>query len=383
MDRPPYARRRAVALAGLLAAIAVAILLTRGGDGDTGSAATSKSRPDPAAAAAVARATRLPIARALGQTLAGTYDGRTPPEDLVRRVQAGQLGGVILFADNTAGGVPATRRAVDRLQAAAKAGGNPRLLIMTDQEGGLVKRLPGAPDRAPAAMTSATVARDQGAAAGRLLRRAGVTMDLAPVADVTRVRGSFLQTRSFGTDPAVVARRACAFAAGLRAQGVAATLKHFPGLGRARGNTDDRRIAIGDPAAAIRSDWAPYARCAGQDRTAVMMSSATYPALTGADTPAVLNVRSYARELPRAGVPSSTLTISDDLDAGALAGRARPAARALRAGLDLLLFARAEGSSARAFRGLLAQVRSGAMPQSRVRDAAAAVLRLKGQLPSP
>ncbi len=383
MDRPPYARRRAVALAGLLAAIAVAILLTRGGDGDTGSAATSKSRPDPAAAAALARATRLPIARALGQTLAGTYDGRTPPDDLVRRVQAGQLGGVILFADNTAGGVPATRRAVDRLQAAAKAGGNPRLLIMTDQEGGLVKRLPGAPDRAPAAMTSATVARDQGAAAGRLLRRAGVTMDLAPVADVTRVRGSFLQTRSFGTDPAVVARRACAFAAGLRAQGVAATLKHFPGLGRARGNTDDRRIAIGDPAAAIRSDWVPYARCAGQDRTAVMMSSATYPALTGADTPAVLNVRSYARELPRAGVPSSTLTISDDLDAGALAGRARPAARALRAGLDLLLFARAEGSSARAYRGLLAQVRSGAMPQSRVRDAAAAVLRLKGQLPSP
>jgi len=383
MDRPPYARRRAVALAGLLTVIAVPILLTRGGDGDTGSAATPKARPDPAAAAAVARATRLPIARALGQTLAGTYDGRTPPEDLVRRVRAGQLGGVILFADNTAGGVPATRRAVDRLQAAAKAGGNPRLLIMTDQEGGLVKRLPGAPDRAPAAMTSVTVARDQGAATGRLLRRAGVTMDLAPVADVTRVRGSFLQTRSFGTDPAAVARRACAFAAGLRAQGVAATLKHFPGLGRARGNTDDRRIAIDDPAAAIRSDWAPYARCAGQARTAVMMSSATYPALVGADTPAVLNVRSYARELPRAGVPSSTMTISDDLDAGALAGRARPAARALRAGLDLLLFARAEGSSARAFRGLLAQVRSGAMPQSRVRDAAAAVLRLKGQLPSP
>jgi beta-N-acetylhexosaminidase len=193
------------------------------------------------------------------------------------------------------------------------------------------------------------------------------------------VRGSFLGTRSFGTDPAVVARRACAFAAGLRAGGVGATLKHFPGLGRAVGNTDDGRIAITASAARIRSDWAPYDGCAARDRTLVMMSSATYPALLASGAPAVLDPATYARELPRAGVPAATPTISDDLDAGAIAGRDHPARRALRAGLDLLLFASAEGS-AQAYRGLLADARAGTIAEPRVRDAAAAVLALKAAL---
>lgn len=209
--RPPYARRRAVALGGLLAVIVVAVLLAVGAFGP-GSRDSASARQ----ATATARADRLPIGRALGQTIAGRYRGRTPSAAFLRRVRRGELGAVILFADNTAGGVGATRRAADRLQDAARQGGNPRLLILIDQEGGAVKRLPGAPTRAAARMTSVPVARDQGAATGRLLRRAGVSVDLAPVADVRRVRDSFLGTRSFGSDPAVVAQRACAFAAGLR-----------------------------------------------------------------------------------------------------------------------------------------------------------------------
>ncbi len=386
-QRPPYARRRLVALLTLLGAIALPVLLLGGEDG-TGNASATTAPPVRSVVQlrterARTSAARLTLAHAVGQTLAGRYAGRTPSRDFVARVRRGELGAVILFADNTAGGVGATRRTVDALQAAARAGGNPRLLVMTDQEGGSVKRLPGAPDRAAAAMGSASVARAHGRAAGQVLRRAGVTFDLAPVADVPRARGSFLGTRAFASDPDVVADRACAFAAGLADAGVAAALKHFPGLGRARGNTDDGRITIRDGAAAIRGDWAPYRRCAARSRTAVMLSNATYPALLGPDAPAVLSRAAYARELPRAGVPSTTMTISDDLDAGAIAGRDRPAHRALAAGLDLLLFARAEGSSARAFRGLLAEVRAGALRESRVRDAAAAVLALKASLPRP
>jgi beta-N-acetylhexosaminidase len=375
-DRPNFARRRAAVAAGVLVVVVVVLLLTSGGDGS----GPSVSSAAPAVTASSAAA-KLPIERALGQALVGRYGGRAPSDAFVARVRRGELGAVILFADNTAGGVTATRRIVDRLQAAAKAGGNPRLLVMTDQEGGAVKRLPGAPDRAAAAMTSAAVARAQGAATGRLLVRAGVNFDLAPVADVTRVSGSFLGSRSFGRDPEAVAQRACAFAAGLRSAGVAAALKHFPGLGRAAGNTDDGHITIPAKAGSIRADYAPYTRCGGASRTAVMMSSATYPALLGPDAPAVMSAAAYARELKRAGVPATTPTISDDLDAAAIAGRTRPAGRALRAGLDLLLYAGSEATSARAYGGLLAQVRSGAVPEARVRAAADAVLRLKAQLP--
>ncbi|MCW3040047.1 MAG: beta-N-acetylhexosaminidase, partial [Solirubrobacterales bacterium] len=319
--------------------------------------------------------------RALGQTLVGRYTGRVPTNGFVGRIRRGELGGVILFGDNVAGGIGQTRAVVDGLQKAAREGGNPKLLVMTDQEGGIVERLPGAPDRAARSMDTEAVARDQGAATGRLLRRAGVNFDLAPVADVTRVRGSFLGTRTFGTDPVLVARRACAFAAGVRAAGVAVSLKHFPGLGRAAGNTDDGRIAITAGAAQVRRDYAPYTRCAAEPRTAVMMSSATYPALLGADAPAVMHPAAYARELPQAGVPATTPTISDDLDAGAIAGRERPAHRALAAGLDLLLYAAGPDGSAQAYAKLLSELRSGDLSTARVRDAAAAVTRLKAQLP--
>lgn len=383
-QRPPYARRRLVAGLVVLGVVAIPLLVV--GDEDRGSGRAATTAPPVRSVVqlrAEAVAARLPLARAVGQTVAGRYRGPTPSRDVTARVRRGELGAVILFSDNTAGGVVATRRAVDGLQAAAEAGGNPRLLVMTDQEGGSVKRLPGAPDRAAAAMDTITVARSEGQATGRLLRRAGVTLDLAPVVDVPPAAGSFLGTRAFAADPVAVADRACAFAGGVRSAGVAVALKHFPGLGRARGNTDDGRITIRTDADAIRRDLVPYRRCGALGLTAVMLSSATYPALLGAGAPAVLTAATYARELPRAGVPSSTPTISDDLDAGAIAGRDRPAHRALRAGLDLLLFARTEASSARAYRTLLTEARSGALSEARVRDAAAAVLALKGSLPPP
>ncbi|WP_354698764.1 Beta-hexosaminidase [Paraconexibacter sp. AEG42_29] len=345
-------------------------------------ATTPAATTTPATAQSAQKAQKaLPVDKALGQTLAGSYLGPTPSDALLGRIRRGELGSVILFAGNVSGGITRTRAAVDRMQDAAKAGGNPPLLVMTDQEGGIVKRLPGPPDRAAASMTSASVAQAQGKATGRLLRKAGVNFDLAPVVDVKRVKGSFLGTRAFATDPVRVAQRACAFAAGLRTAGVGAALKHFPGLGRASGNTDDGRITITSSAATIRSDYAPYERCAGAGRTAVMMSNATYPKLLDPDAPAVLTAATYSRELGRAGVPDSALTISDDLNAAAINGRERPGHRALVAGLDLLLYAGDPGASAFAYTKLLAELKAGDLPAARVRDAAAAVLRFKAQLP--
>lgn len=360
----------------LAALIALTALLAGCGSDDSGS-----PPPDTQATKATQAAASLSVERSVGQTLVGRYPGRIPTDAFVARIRRGELGGVILFADNVVNSVDVTRKVVDGLQKAAKAGGNPPLLIMTDQEGGLVKRLPGAPDRAARSMNSVAVARAQGAATGALLRKAGVNFDLAPVADVSKVRGSFLGTRTFGTDPVLVAQRACAFADGLAGARVASSLKHFPGLGRARGNTDDGRITIDAGAADIRGDLKPYDRCASKPLSTVMMSSATYPKLLGGDAPAVLSPVAYARELRRAGVSAGTPTISDDLDAGAIRGRDHPARRAVQAGLDLLLFASGPNTSAVAYSALVGDVKAGTIRAARVRDAAAAVMRLKSRLP--
>ena len=301
----------------------------------------------------------MPLEQVVGQKIVTAFAGTTPSDALLRRLRAGHLGGVVLFSANITS--PAQLRALTRrIRVAAAQGGNPPPLIAVDQEGGLVKRLPWAPPSAAAATMSSP--RSEGAATGRALRTAGITVDLAPVADVER-RPNFLGSRSFGGTEAEVAREACAFAAGLRGKGVTPTLKHFPGLGEAGGNTDLARVTIRAP---LR--LAPYRRCAAEG-TLVMMASATYPRLGSA--PAVFEPPAYGLLRPE------VVTISDDLTARAMAGRTDVAVRAARAGLDLLLYGGGEETSAGAYRRLLRAVRQGRLGEARVRASAARIIALK------
>jgi beta-N-acetylhexosaminidase len=315
----------------------------------------------------------------LGQMIVARFQGADPPPSLLTRIRRGQVGGVILFADNTVGGIEATRRLTGKLQRAAAQGGNPPLLIMTDQEGGEVRRLPGPPLLAPASMGSTGVARRQGEAAGQLLRSAGIDLDLAPVADVEGVAGSFLGSRAFGDSPATVAQRACAFAAGLASRGVGYTLKHFPGLGLATGNTDLGSVSVQASPANLRSGYRAYQACGGRPLAVVMVSSASYPALSG-PLPAVMSPKIYSRELPLAAPGASPVTISDDLESPAIESQSSPARHAIQAGLDLLMYAQTEQASASAYAKLLAEVRSGAISRARVAAADRRIRALKGRL---
>lgn len=304
------------------------------------------------------------------------FAGREPSRFFLARIKSGQIGGVILFADNLSGSLAATRALTRRLQRVALRGGNPPLLIMTDQEGGSVRRLPGPPSLAASDMSSDTTARQQGQATGELLRSVGINVDLAPVADVAHIQGSFLGTRTFGSSPSLVAARACSFAQGLASQGVGYTLKHFPGLGRATSSTDTGPVSIDAPANALRQDYGPYMACASSPLAIVMVSSATYPDLSG-PRPAVISPVTYQRELRIAIRGPAVVTVSDDLQAGALAGEVAPARQAIAAGLDLALYAQTEQASASAYSVLLANLKSGDISAHRIRDAFQTIQTLK------
>jgi beta-N-acetylhexosaminidase len=306
------------------------------------------------------------------------FQGPTPSAAFLARVRAGQIGGVILFSDNVTGGVGATRRLTTALQHAAADGGNPPLLIMTDQEGGPVKRLAGPPTLAPADMRSTSEATAQGRSTGALLRSAGVNLDLAPVADV-EATPNFLGARSFGVSPQVVGRRACAFARGLATEHVAYTLKHFPGLGLATGNTDLGSVTIQASAATLRAGYRAYERCGGAPLALAMVSSARYPGL-GATVPAVMSPSIYRRELPLAIPGRTPLTISDDLQSPAIESQTAPARRAIDAGLDLLLYAQTEQASMFAYSKLLAEARAGLISVTRLAAASRRIRTLKAGL---
>jgi beta-N-acetylhexosaminidase len=256
--------------------------------------------------------------------------------------------------------------------------------VMVDQEGGLVKRLPGPPDLSAAEMgaAGAGTCHEQGAATGRTLRETGFNVDLAPVLDIGR-SGSAIESegRSFGGGPKRVERCGEAFAAALEATGVIPTAKHFPGLGAAAVNTDEAVQRIDLSASTLRRvderPYRTYARAGGEDRL-VMLSSAIYSAF--GERPAAW-IRALATDELRARLGFRGVSITDALQTAttdALGGSTIFARRAARAGTDVLLFTSPD-AAAEAARSLRDQLRR---PRSRERFAASAarVLGLRSRL---
>jgi beta-N-acetylhexosaminidase len=298
------------------------------------------------------------VPRLAGRVLVGAFSGTTPSPAFLARIRRGELGGVILFGGNVES-PEQTARLVTTLRRAAAAGGAQHLLILVDQEGGPVRRLRWAPPSSSAAtmgrlLNSAEV-RLEGERAGRALRSLGIDVDLAPVADVPATSASFLGSRAFGRDRQRVAALAAAFAQGLQSAGVAATAKHFPGLGAAGANTDKRRVVVTASRTRLLRDLLPFEGTVDGGARLVMVSSAVYPTLDPSRAPALYS-RPIVQGLLRDRLGFEGVVVTDSMDAPAAAARADGPARALRAGVDLLLYT-SEASSATAFRTLVADAR--------------------------
>jgi beta-N-acetylhexosaminidase len=365
-------RLTSLAAAGLLAT--AALLGAACGSGGDAEAQSTASTPAPA----VPQRT-LTLEQAVGQRLVTGYRGAKPTISVLKAVREGRVGGVILFADNVPT-VAKAKAAITLLQQAAASLNQPPLLVLIDQEGGEVKRIPSLPPTVtPARMGiaggPAKAALGEGLATGKALRAIGVNVNLAPVADVPDRKDSFLGKRAFSRNPRTAAAAACGFIDGLERGGVAGTLKHFPGLGRARGNTDLQRVQVRASAAQLTADLAPYDRCAARSPL-VMMSSATYPSL-GLSSPAVLDPKAFAL-LEQRGFGG--MTISDAFDTPAINGRKDAAIRAIDAGLDLLLYGQNERGAQVAYARLLAQVEAGRLDQAAMQRDATDILALKARL---
>jgi beta-N-acetylhexosaminidase len=323
----------------------------------------------------------VPLARMIGQLMLVRMEGRTPNASFRARVRSGQIGGIVLFADNYGPAGPAAL--IAQLQSVAAAGGQPRLLIAIDQEGGIVRRLSGAPSLAPRQMTNARIAEPQGLATAQNLKRYGIDADLAPVLDVGR--GGFITERTFGSTPEQVANRAVSFARGLSAGGVIATGKHFPGLGYARTNTDNEPTKIRATRAELTADLLPYRRAIDQGLKMVLVSTAVYPAL-GDVLPAACSRRIVTGML-RQELGFDGVVITDDLQTPGVnhfLSTTDAAAHAIAAGVDMVLAAGlpagADRTSKAVYRALLDAARLGILPRARVAEAYAHVLALKRSL---
>ncbi|MEV8457262.1 glycoside hydrolase family 3 N-terminal domain-containing protein [Streptomyces sp. NPDC052095] len=313
-----------------------------GGVGAAGRAGAAPRLPE----GARLRLPELTPAQRAGQCVIHSYPGLTPPAALLDAIREGRTAGVIFFGENIENltQIEGVVRTMNEAHASAPV--EAPLLLMTDQEGGQVRRLPGEPVLSAKAVGASADPKAQaaftGEGAGMNLAGVGMNVNLAPVLDVYRKAGDFTDRyqRSYGNDPAAVAACGAAFVTAQQNAGVAATAKHFPGLGPAttNQNTDLGPVTLTTSAATLRAtDEAPYRAAIGAGVGLVMLSWAVYRSLD-ADLPAGLSPTVVAELRDRLGFPG--VTITDALEAGALrafGGTAERAVLAAGAGMDLLL----------------------------------------------
>jgi beta-N-acetylhexosaminidase len=363
-------------------AIGIAVGAGAGGDdaelnggGESGTAPAGDEREAERRQAARREVDRLSLHRQVGQLLVSSFDSTTVPGYLRRRLRVGETAGVILFGRN--GGDAAHWRALTgSIQEAADG----QALVMVDQEGGDIRTVAHAGPAAgqasqgdPAAVR--TAARD----AARQLRAAGVNVNLAPVADVAAQGGapSVMGSRAFAGGPEAVAAATRASIRGMREGGIAATAKHFPGLGGSAVNTDDASATVpGD----LAGDLVPFEAAVEEGVPLVMLSHALYPAL---DVRAIASQsQPIATRLLREELGFRGAVVTDSMEAEAVlavSGIADAAERSVRAGADLLLMT-GSASWNEVHPRLLEEARQDPGFRERVRESAARVLALKREL---
>jgi beta-N-acetylhexosaminidase len=337
---------------------------------------------------------RLSAQQLAGQRVIYSYSGLTPPDSLLRWIRHGEVGGVIFFSANVTSEAQLAS-VVAELNRANASRRNPMrsypLLLMTDQEGGEVRRVPGPPDLSEAQIGQSSdppaEAAAAGASAGRNLSGVGLNVNLAPVVDVYRQAGGFDDQfgRSYSTNTRQVAGLGADFIRAQQAHHVAATAKHFPGLGAATSeqDTDLRPVTLNVPASQLRDiDEYPYRAAIAAGVRLVMVSWAVYPALDPR-RPAGLSPTIVGGDL-RKRLGFTGVTITDALEAGALQPFGTIGTRATlaaRAGMDLILCSAqqyTEGEQART--ALAAGYRRGKLSRTAFESALTRILALRAGL---
>ena len=318
----------------------------------------------------------LPMRRRLAQLLMVGVDARGPREALAV-VRSEQVGGI--FLPGSATGL-LSNGALEQVQAAAEL----PVAVAVDDEGGRVQRIDTLDGELPSARSMSvnlSIERvyELAVKRGGQLRARGVTVDFAPSVDVSsQPDGAVIGDRSFSSDPNTVARYAGAFAKGLRDAGVLPVFKHFPGHGRATGDSHRGSVRTPPLAKLQEVDLLPYRQLLDGQLAAVMVGHLDVPGLTEPDTPASISPAALALLRDQFGFDG--LVFTDDLAAmAAITDRVdlpEAVRQALAAGVDMALWITTDRLP-EVLDHLEQAVADGSLPESRVNSAVTHVLAAK------
>jgi beta-N-acetylhexosaminidase len=288
------------------------------------------------------RSKKIPLGQLLMIGIPGTG---LDPESLSLIKEHG-IGNFILFSRNVTGGPDQTKKLCDDLNEACADAGVPAPLIAVDQEGGPVQRL--GPPFWPEILSNQEVALSrnpeakasvQAETAAKILDSLGIRLNLAPVLDLAQ-NGTegVLKGRSYGTDPLEVSILGEEYIRTLQANGVGATAKHFPGIGRVEKDPHFQRPVVTASKETLIHEMSPFRESVKVGVKAVMTSHVKFSALDQ-EEPATFS-KIIVNELLRREMGFQGLLLTDDLEMGGITGYGslgEAAVKAVIAGHDILL----------------------------------------------
>lgn len=331
---------------------------------------------------------KMTLEQKVGQLFVIGFTGSKLTPELREMIEQYHVGSVILFSLNQNIESPQQIAQLDHdLQTAAINSGHTGLFICIDQEGGRVTRL--FENRGftefPSAMAIGATGKPENAerlarAIAVEMKALGLNVNFAPVLDVNNnAVNPIIGTRSFSSDPNIVAKFGVAFLKGLQSEGILAFGKHFPGHGD---TGTDSHIALPtvphnrERLAAI--EFVPFKAAMQNDVAGIMTAHVTFPAIDPTEKLAATLSPKILSGLLRDEMKYDGLLVTDSLEMGAIGESGYPppkaAATALKAGADLLLFNKGFDDHKKAIALIIAQVKSGEIPQARLDEAVKRIL---------
>ncbi len=323
----------------------------------------------------------------VGQKLLFAFHGKEQPSpEIVNAFKKYSPSGISLFRSLNIGTLAQLKELNESLQRLARELGLPPLIIATDQEGGQLMAvgdgtpLPG--NMALGATRSKELARKAGEVLGREMAALGINVNYAPCADVNiNPNNPVVGIRSFGEDPILVGELAAAMIEGIQSQGVAATVKHFPGHGDTASDSHLGLTTVPHSRERLSAvELPPFLSALKADAKLVMTAHLGIPSIDGPDAPPATLSPNIINGLLRHDLGFDGVVVTDAMDMHAIRQGEllrEDSLRAAKAGADLLLITSDPLDQTRAFEALLSGAQSGELGMNELQASVARIARLK------
>ena len=330
----------------------------------------------------------MSLAEKVGQLFQVGFHSKTIDKEIGNLIKNYHIGGVIYFSRNIENLEQTSILSKNLQELALNNGAGIPLFISVDQEGGKVRRIKDLTYFPANIEIGATgdkeLSRKAAAVTGKELKELGINVNLAPVLDVNNNPSNpVIGSRSFGSDPELVAEMGVAYIGGLQRQGIVATAKHFPGHGDTAADSHfDLPVINHDRERLDQIELYPFKRAIEAGVDSIMVAHIYFSDIEPeAGMPATLS-KAVLNNLLREELNFEGVIITDDLEMGAITnffGTAAAAVKTIEAGSDIVLISHNYDKQKKAIEAVIAAVENGRISEERIEESLRRIIKLKGK----